>query len=102
MRLTFSDLAENCCGDEKKTFLPAPEAAVGSPANNSFPCVVDANTAFFYISSPPCFFMFCTDITLRKMQAIKLSLKNNGPYGALKTDINLPYSIHTTPDDDYQ
>jgi len=34
----------------KKIFSPPPEAALGSPADNSPPYVVGANNAFFYIS----------------------------------------------------
>jgi hypothetical protein len=86
----------------KKIFSPPPEADFGSPADNSLPRVVDADNAFFYISTPPCFFTFFADITLREMQTIKHSFKNNCPYGALNTDRISPYSLHTTPDDDYQ
>jgi hypothetical protein len=74
----------------KKIFSPPPEAAFGSPADNSLPRVVDADNAFFYIFSPPRFFTFFADITLRKVLTTKHSFKNNCPYGALTTDRILP------------
>jgi hypothetical protein len=100
MRLRLSDLLESWCGGWKKYFHRRPKPLSAALLITHLHVLWTLIFAFFYISSPPWFFVFCTDITLRRVQTNKLSFKNNNcPYGALKADTNLPYSIHTTPDD---
>ena len=89
-------------GDAGRIFSPGSDAALGSPVDNAFPRAVDANNAFLCFSSRPCVFTFCTEGTLRRMQATKLRFLNNFLYRTSIVDIDLPQSLHTTPNDDYE